>query len=116
MKNWSRKKRRLFMFVVGPPVFVLFVALGGVVVRELWNWLMPPLFGFPRVGFWQALGLLALCRIFFGGRGVAGGSGSHYRRRWEHMTPEERERVRQRMRERWGGPPTSESQSGEPGN
>ena len=88
------------LFLAG---FLLFVALGGEAVKLLWNWLLPPLFGFPQVTFWQALGLLALCRILFGGLGCHGGSGSHYRRRWEHMTPEERERVRQRMRERWSG-------------
>lgn len=106
MRNWSKRQRRLFLLLVALPGFLLFVALGGVVVRELWNWLLPPLFGFPRVTFWQALGLLALCRILFGGLGLGGGSGSHYRRRWEHMTPEERERVRARMRERWGAGPS----------
>jgi hypothetical protein len=110
MRNWTRKKKLLFLLLVALPGFLLFVALGGVVVRELWNWLLPPLFGFSPIGFWQALGLLALCRILFGGFRLDGGSGTHYRRRWEAMTPEERERVRQRMRERWGGPSTSESQ------
>jgi hypothetical protein len=35
------------------------------------------------------------------------------RERWEHMSPEERERLRQRMRDRFGcgTPPASESQS-----
>lgn len=92
--------------------FALFIAIGGEVVRLLWNALLPPLFGFPQVGFWQALGLLALCRILFGGLG--GGHGSGFRRRmgarWEHMSPEERERFRQRMRERSGCGPASESQ------
>jgi hypothetical protein len=95
-------------------VFVLFVALGGEIVRQLWNSLLPPLFGFPRITFWQALGLLALGRILFGGFGLQGGSGYHYRRRWEAMTPEEREIVRERMRTRvrtrWGlGQSASES-------
>jgi hypothetical protein len=86
--------------------FLLFIALGGEIVRLLWNWLLPPLFGVSQITFWQALGLLALCRILFGGFGLHGGSGSHYRRRWEAMTPEERERIRERIRgrmhERWG--------------
>lgn len=83
-----------------------FAFIGGQVVMLLWNWLAPGLFGFPVLTFWQALGLLALCRILFGGFGMRGGSGSHYRRRWEAMTPEEREQVRERMRSRlrhrWG--------------
>ena len=49
--------------------FIVFIALGGVVVRLLWNWLLPELFGFPPITFWQALGLLALSRILFGGFG-----------------------------------------------
>jgi hypothetical protein len=91
------------LFLLG---FLLFIALGGEIVRQLWNWLLPPLFGWPQVTFWQALGLLALCRILVGGFGMHGSGRSNVRRRmaerWEHMTPEERERFRQRMRERFG--------------
>ena len=95
--------------IVGIAVFML---IGGSVVRLLWNWLLPGLFGWPQLTFWQALGLLALCRILFGGLGrhVGGGPrGFHgMRERCERMTPEERERFRQRMRERFGlGPPTA---------
>jgi len=90
----------------------LFVAIGGWVVMLLWNWLAPALFGLVTITFWQAVGLLALCRILFGGFG--GGRrrdtgrrldrriGERIRQRmderWERMTPEERERVRQGMR------------------
>lgn len=82
---------------------VLFVFIGGESVKLLWNWLLPPLFGWREVTFWQALGLLALCRILFGGSGFRGSSRSK-------RTPEERERLRQRLRERFGfGPSTSES-------
>jgi hypothetical protein len=79
---------------------VLFAFLGGEIVRLLWNGLLPPLFGWRQVTFWQALGLLALCRILFGGFGGRGFGRSNARRRiaerWERMTPEERERFRQR--------------------
>ena len=76
--------------------FVLLVCLGGALVMLLWNWLLPPLFGWPVVTFWQALGLLALSRILFGGVGRHGGG---YR---SHRTAEERERLRQRLRARLG--------------
>lgn len=90
--------------------FTLFVALGGEVVRQLWNWLLPTLFGWKQITFWQALGLLALCRILFGGFGLHGSNRRRMADRWEQMTPEERERLRQGMRGRWGfGPPASES-------
>ena len=83
------------------------IALGGASVMWLWNALLPDLFQFPRIGFWQGLGLLALGRILFGGFGVRTTAGSRMRRRmeesrWTAMTDEERERLRQRMRERVG--------------
>jgi hypothetical protein len=92
---------------------VLFIALGGTVVQYLWNWLLPPLFGWRELTFWQALGLLALCRILFGGFGRHGCGRSGFRgRMWERfdrMTPEERDRFRDGMRARWGSrPPTGE--------
>jgi hypothetical protein len=93
---------------------LLFMAIGGEIVLHLWNWLLPPLFGWHQITFWQALGILVLCRILFGGLGRHGSGRSNFRRRMkercEHMTPEERERFRQGMRARWGfGPSTNES-------
>jgi hypothetical protein len=116
--------RRRWIFVAPLAILgmLLFIAIGGEVVRLLWNWLLPPLFDWRPITFWQALGLLALCRILFGGFGGHGGYRSTFRRRMtermaermaercEHMTPEERERFRQGMRGRWGfGPSTSET-------
>lgn len=92
----------------------VFIFIGGEVVRLLWNWLLPPLIGWREITFWQALGILALCRVLFGGSGWRGPVRSNLRRRMEercarrmeercaNMTPEEREQFRQRMRERWG--------------
>lgn len=84
---------------------LLFVALGGEIVKQLWNWLLPPIFGWREITFWQALGMLLLCRILFGG---FGGHGAH---RSGRMTSEERERFRERIRERFGfGPSAGASQ------
>jgi hypothetical protein len=107
-------KRLIFIAPLAILGMLLFIAIGGAVVMRLWNWLLPSLFGTREITFWQALGLLALCRILFGGFGFHGSGRSHWRRhraeRWEHMTPEERERFRQGMRGRWGfGPSTGES-------
>ena len=109
-----RLKRLLLIAPLAILGILIFVAIGGEVVMQLWNWLLPPLFGFRQITFWQALGLLALCRILFGGFGLHGSGRSDFRRRMEerceHLTPEERERMRQRMRARWGfGPPSGES-------
>jgi hypothetical protein len=93
---------------------LLFIAIGGELVMRLWNWLLPSLFGWRQITFWQAIGILALCRILFGGFGRHGSGRSNLRRRMaerrERMTPEERERFRQGMRAGCGfGPSTSES-------
>lgn len=103
--------RRRWLFVPAAIAGVLlFAVIGGVVVRELWNWLLPSLFGWPALTFWQALGLLALCRILFGrfgGRGFRPGySRRHMAARWERMTPEERERFRHGMFGRCGTGPS----------
>ena len=87
--------RKWLLIPIGILAVIVVSYIGGEIVRLLWNWLMPALFGVREVTFWQALGLLALCRILFGGRG----SGSRAESR---MTPEQRERFRQRMRERFG--------------
>lgn len=108
--------RRKWIFIAPLAILgmLVFTVIGGEIVLLLWNWLLPTLLGWRQVTFWQALGLLALCRILFGGFGWHGSARSGFRRRMDercgHMTPEERERFRERMRERFGfGPSTSEN-------
>lgn len=91
-----------------PVSFVVFAGFFGWLVMLLWNWLMPAIFGLPALTFWQAAGLLVLCKILFGS--VGGGHHCHHghhghhaccgnidhnklRERWENMTPEERKRI-----------------------
>jgi hypothetical protein len=83
------------------PIVLVVASLLGFITMQLWNGLVPDLFGGPHVSFWQALGLLLLSRIlFFGGPGrfARGGGRERWRRRfqerWEKMSPEERERLR----------------------
>jgi hypothetical protein len=93
---------------------VVGVAVFGFIVMSLWNWLLPEIFGLPAIGFWQALGLLVLSKILFGGLRGGRGYGGHWRgrmkERWESMTPEEREKFRQGMAQRCGfrGAPAEE--------
>jgi hypothetical protein len=119
----NRKK----MFLIAPFAIVgiaAFIALGGWIVMHLWNWLLPTLFGWKLITFWQALALLVLCRILFGGFGGHRSHGFGMRRRVQErmgdragiLTPEEREEwsrgVRERMRERMGFPPTEPEAQG----
>src|SRR5258708_15092540 len=83
-KHEDLNMRRRWFFLVPAAIvgIALFVVLGGELVLHLWNWLLPPLFGWRAITFWQALGLLVLCRILFGGLGRHGSPGCHFRRRW----------------------------------
>jgi len=93
---------------IGKPVLLcglLFIALG-LLVMLLWNAVLPGLLGVKEIGFWQSIGLLALCRILFGGLGFQPGMFAKARRRmherWMQMTPEQREAFMQRRRDKFG--------------
>ena len=87
-------------FLVLAPAFVAALSF---VVMLLWNALVPHLFSGPLISFWQAVGLLVLCRILFGGFRGRGGHG-HWKHhwaqheRWHRMTPQEREHFREEWR------------------
>ncbi|SRR5581483_267692 len=124
MDEKRRKLKRLIWIApLGIIGMILFISIGGLIVMQLWNWLLPTLFGIRMIGFWEALGILLLSRILFGGFGMSGSGRSRGRSghvgdriadrivdrvsdRLDNMTPEERERFRTRMRERWGDGPT----------
>lgn len=100
-RSWMGRALRGIVLAV-----VAVVVLGYVVMR-LWNWLLPPLAGWHAIGFGQAVGLLVLCRILFGGIRGRGGWGWRHRmhERFAQLSPEERERFRERMH-RCGAAPT----------
>ena len=102
-------KRNRFLHVLKVLVIVtVAINVFGYVVMSLWNWLMPVIFGLKPVTFLQALGLLVLGKILFGGfhRHGGGWRGRRWKdrmaERWMEMSPEERERFRAGMRGRWG--------------
>ncbi len=113
MNKHSRfPRRRPFI----PLIILAALALFGLIVMALWNALMPAIFTLPVITYWQAVGLFILSRILLGGfggfgrrPGGPGGGGRdrrnelmhHMRERWEHMTPEQRERSRRLWKKRW---------------
>jgi hypothetical protein len=103
--------RVLKFMAIGTVAFTVF----GFAVTYLWNYLMPGLFGLRMITFWQAVGLMLLGRLLFGGfrpgRGGFGWRGGEMRRRWESMTPEEREKFLAGMRGRCGTPRTPAPQT-----
>lgn len=101
------RRNRMLRVLKLLPFGVVAVAVVGFVVMSLWNWLLPPLVGAGRIGFWQAVGLFILSKLLFGGfhGGSHHGSARWQRRmmeRWERMTPEEREKLRAALRARCG--------------
>ncbi|GAB3640606.1 hypothetical protein [Spirosoma arcticum] len=110
---WIRRGLRFLVFAL------LFVGLAGLAVMTLWNALLPAILGVSAINFWQALGMLVLSRILFGGVGRGGwgrgGYGPSHRRtgraewkqkmtaRWQNMTPEQREQMKQQWRDKCGG-------------
>lgn len=82
-----------------PICIVVFAGTVGLLVMVLWNWLVPTLFGIQEISYLQAVGLLILSKLLFGGiagchhgHGHCHSSRNRLRQHWECMTPEERER------------------------
>ncbi len=95
--------QKVVKIVAGVALFALvFIAGFGSAVQQLWNALMPDLFGLRQIGFWQAVGLLSLSWLLFGGwRGLPRGGrhrGGGMRERWAGLTPEQRERLARGMK------------------
>jgi len=81
-------------------------ALLGFVIMQLWNWLMPAVFGLRVITFWQALGLFVLGKLLLGGFHRHHGGrfrwGRRMQERWDQMSTEEREKFRAGIRGRRG--------------
>ena len=104
----SRKRRVVRLLVMVLPIFLIVFAGLIWAVFALWNSLMPAIFGLRAITYWQALGLMVLSWILFGGLRGARSSGSWrhgMRQRWERMTPAEREEFLKGLRSRWDTPP-----------
>ena len=71
------------MTVFGVMAAVLFSLVFGLVVKWLWNWLMPAIFGLGIITFWQAFGIVLLAKLLFGGFG-------HHERRRSDDIPHEK--------------------------
>lgn len=93
MRFGLRVLSRVVLVIVG-------IALLGWLVMTLWNWVVPALFVGARViDYAHALALLVLSRILFGGfRGHGGWRGRRHWRKWEQMSPEEREQFQKNWR------------------
>jgi hypothetical protein len=104
MKKNCRSKKLCLLI---PFAVAGFLALFTYAVYALWNGVVTDVFAVKAITYWQALGLLVLCKILFGGFPHRGRCGHSWRdramaRRWESASPEEREKMRDEMRRRFG--------------
>jgi Ca2+/H+ antiporter, TMEM165/GDT1 family len=80
----------------------------GIIVMLLWNNILATVLGVGIITFWQALGILVLSKILFGG--FPGGHSHHksYKYRMHekmmNLSPEEREKMKAEFKERCGHP------------
>lgn len=102
--NRGRKGIMIFLFVLGVAALLSFI------VMNLWNLILPAaITGVNPITYWQALGLLILSKILFGG---FHGGWKHKRQQWkermneklQNMTPEQREQFKQELRNRCRAP------------
>jgi hypothetical protein len=92
-------------------MFAIALVVFGFVTKELWNWLMPSIFGLRSIRISEAIGLVLLGKILFGGIHKHGHGRPNWNRRrewkqkmkarWNEMSEEERARFRSGMRGRW---------------
>lgn len=108
MRTNNHRRGRGGKFIFFPIIGAGMVLLFGAIVRLLWNAIMPDITHASRITYWQAVGLLVLCRILVGGfgrggmrgRGPMGNRGAEWRDKWMKMTPDEREQLRHQWKER----------------
>ena len=101
MKRFWIRKGILFI-----ACFIAFALLIGLVVMGLWNAILPAVIGFKVITFTQALGILLLSKILFGGfrGGWRHGRGQQWKQRMQekfgNMTPEEKEKFKAEWKNR----------------
>lgn len=90
-----------------PLLMLLALAFVTFVVYWLWNNVLVAVVPVRAVTYWQAMGLLALSRILFGGfkfsRPAGGGpygGGPHWREKWRQMSEEDRAKFKNEWRRR----------------
>ena len=100
MRTMNYHRKKFFFF----PLVLAGIALFTYVTMLLWNALLPDIFNLTTINFWQALGLLALTRLLFGGmhsnwkkNRTSGHFDSELRNKMKNMTPEEKKEFFRKM-------------------
>lgn len=101
MKHLRIKKGIMICLMV-----VLATLIFTLIVMGLWNSILPAVMGVKAITFMQALGILVLSKILFGGfKGGWRGQNckNTMKEKWETMTPAQREKFKAEWRNRCGG-------------
>ena len=103
-------KKFWFKKIIGFAVLgIAAIALFSFLVMSLWNGILVSVLGVKLITFWQALGILVLSKILFGGFGKGCGHNKHHawnekmKEKWEKMSPEERDEFKQQWRNKCRG-------------
>jgi len=73
-------KKKKFLGIL---IFIVVFAVSIAIVMLLWNALIPSIIGWTTINYWQAAGLMILCRLLLGGFGRFG-KGHFFRGRGHH--------------------------------
>lgn len=108
MEGHRYYKHKIKRGFIGFFIFLAIFGLGAIVML-LWNAILPDVLHVSRITYWQALGILILCKILFGGFGSGPRGGkrtpfgnSEFRQKFMNMSPEERQAFRDKWKQRCG--------------
>jgi len=102
-KNFWIKRAIFIPVAIAAGIFIF-----GSLVMFLWNSILPAVLGISTISFWQALGILVLSKILFGGfHGRNGHShrGHPMHGKWMDLNPEERQKMKEEWRSRFSTEP-----------
>ncbi len=94
------RKRKPFVFFV---IIVMTILVFGGLVMLLWNAILPKVTSASPLSYWQAVGLLILSKILFGGLNhwMRFPKGTHsWKNKWMRMSSEERSHFKHEWKKR----------------
>jgi len=103
--NYKSKRgpKRFFMFLLFVAAALLVL---GAIVMLLWNAILPSLLNINYINYWQAVGLVVLCKILFSSfrPGASGGRPPfgrlHWKDKWSTMSEEEKAKFKEEWKKR----------------
>lgn len=103
----SYRKGFFYGLMIASVIVVVAVVFAWVFLY-LWNWLIPELFNGPVLTIWQALGLLILSKMIFGGFGhhknkwhKHSGWGNKWKDRCANLSDEDRNKWKSHFMHKW---------------